>query len=80
MIIILDSIVKNNSFSYFVLDASFKRVFWTVSGATNGNKFPVYTCDSNFNRCYDTSIRLPSMWPFSFFNVRIFYLRKNFSY
>ncbi|CAF0778249.1 unnamed protein product [Rotaria sp. Silwood1] len=57
----------------FIYDASFKRIFWTVAGINNNNEFPVYTCDGEFKRCHDTSIRLPFAWPFTFLNDGLLY-------
>ncbi|CAF3309320.1 unnamed protein product [Rotaria socialis] len=57
----------------FIYDASFKRLFWTVSNMKNDKQFSVYTCDSNFKQCHDTSIRLTSAWLFAFFNDGLLY-------
>ncbi|CAF2446070.1 unnamed protein product [Rotaria sp. Silwood2] len=57
-----------------IYDTSFKRIFWTIADANNNKKFPVYTCDSEFKQCYDTYLRLPYAWPFTFFNDGILYL------
>jgi hypothetical protein len=60
----------------YALDAAFKRIFWTAIHITNDELFPVYTCDGEFKQCHDTSIRLPSSWPFAFFDVCIFRIIK----
>ncbi|CAF0807202.1 unnamed protein product [Rotaria sordida] len=57
----------------FIYDASFKRIFWTVTDVNNSSQFPVHTCDSEFKQCHDTSIRLPFAWPFAFFNDGLLY-------
>jgi len=57
----------------FIYDTSFQRIFWTTVNKTNDRMFLVYTCDNEFKQCQDTSIVLPTAWPFAFFNVCIFF-------
>ena len=61
----------NEEIKRFIYEPLFKRIFWTTNNQTHPNLFFVYTCDNQFKQCYDTSIVLPSAWPFAFFDVCI---------